>query len=439
MKWAAVVAAVVLLAACAAPVPAEPTPRPIASPEPSPTPPAVVVQAVQTAAPYDPGVPAIVVRALASPKPVGLPLSALAGRSGADVRVTLDRLLQEQVFLTALGMDAASNARLDDLLGVSTALDQGAIVLAEVLWAVKGQPQGESFLAAWRGQNADLLQYAQGQTTAANADLARRGSAIAEQLVLGDLPASQIEDLVRTRNQAQLGLADSTMSQKSLDVAQRVRVVASDSDDLARPLASAIATEVPTQAPAPTEGPDVDVRVSLNRLLLEQVYLTGAAVEAAADGRVPDAQARVSAASDSAGELGQQLAEVWGPDLGSALADRERAETATLVTLAAGGNRAQATTDLDRLRGEIDGLLAAANPLLPKGVLSQQLRPIDQAVLSASDAFTARDFTTAYARLREAARATQKPADTVALSIIDRYPGRYLLLPTPVPTDSPPG
>jgi hypothetical protein len=434
---AALVASVVLLTACAAPVPAEPTPKPVAAAA-TPAPIATPV-VVQTVPPYDPGVPAIVVRALASPKPVSLPLAILAGRSGADVRVTLDRLLQEQVYLTVLGMDAASNARLDDLLGVSSALDQGAIVLSEIVWAVKGQPAAESFLAAWRGQNADLLQYAQGQTSAARTDLGRRSSAIAEQLALGDTSGSVIEDLLRTRNQAQLGLDDATLSHNPRAVSQGVRLVASNSDELGRPLAAAIAAELPNQAPAPTEGPDITMRLGWNRLLVEHIYLTGAAVEAAADGRVLDAQARAGAASDSADELGQQLAQVWGPDLGSGLADHLRAETATLVALASGtGHRAQATTDLDHLRGEIDGLLAAANPLLPKGMLSQQVRPTDQALLAAADAFAARDFSTAYARLREAARATQKPADTVALSIIDRFPGRYLLLPTPAPTDSPP-
>jgi hypothetical protein len=168
VKWAAL-GAVMLLAACAAPVPPEPTPRLVAAP-PAPSPIASPV-VVQTVAPYDPGVPAIVVRALASPRPVGLPLPILAGRSGADVRVALDRLLQEQIFLSALGMDAASNARLDELLGVSSALDQSSIVLAEVLWAIEGQPAAESFLGAWRGQNADLIQYAQGQPGPASSDL----------------------------------------------------------------------------------------------------------------------------------------------------------------------------------------------------------------------------------------------------------------------------
>ncbi len=389
---------------------------------------------VQTVQPYDPGVPAIVVRALASPHPVGLPLSVLAGRSGADVRVALDRLLQEQIFLVALGMDAASNARLDELLGVSSALDQNSIVLAEVLWAVKGQPAAESFLGAWRGQNADLIQYAQGQTSSSSIDLGRRGSAIAEQLTLGDFSAALVEDLLRARNQAQLGLADATLSHNPVEVNRRVRQVATGSDDIGRPLAAAIAAQAPNLAPVSTVGPDVDVRLQLNRLLVEHIYLTGAAVEAATDGRGLDAQARVDAASASADELGQQLTDVWGVQVGNGLADRLRAETGALVALASGRNRSQVAADLDRLRGEIDGLLSGANPLLPKGMLSLQLRPIDQSVLGASDAFAARDFATAYALLREAARQTQKPADALALSIVDRFPGRYLALPTPSPT-----
>ena len=69
--------------------------------------------------------------------------------------------------------------------------------------------------------------------------------------------------------------------------------------------------------------------------------------------------------------------------------------------------------------------------MLPPGLLVQQLRASDQALLSAADAFAARDFLSGYARLRESARQSQKPADTLALSIIDRFPGRYLVLPSP--------
>ncbi len=430
VRWPVLSASVVLAgAACAAAVPPEPTPTPVA----------VIKQAtlvaspvvVQPAAPAGPGIPAIVVRAVASPSPLALPLASVAGRSGADVRVALDHLLQEHTFLTTLAIDAAGNARLDELLGVSGALDQNGLVLAEVLGAIKGQAVAESFVGAWRAQNADLIQSGHGQTAAVNIDLGQRELALAEQLALDDFSAGLAQGLLRTRNQTQLGLAAASISHDPVELTTRLRLAAAGADDLARPMAAAIAGRVPSPAAPPTEGPDIDVRLGLNRLLVAHVYVTGAALEAAADDRAVEVQARVDGANASADDLGRQLAAVWGPDLGTAVADRLRAQTAALVGLAAGGNRAQAAADVDRLRGELDGLLSGANPLLPKGMLKEQLRPSDQPMLAAADAFAARDFVSAYARLREASRQMQKPADALALSIVDRYPGRFLVRPNP--------
>jgi hypothetical protein len=110
-----------------------------------------------------------------------------------------------------------------------------------------------------------------------------------------------------------------------------------------------------------------------------------------------------------------------------------RAETAALVAVAAGSDRRQAAADLVRLRGELDRLLSGANQLLPAGLVGQNLRDSGQPLLTAADAFAARDFGTAFSRLRESARLSQKAADALALSIVDRYPARYFVLPTPAP------
>ena len=125
---------------------------------------------------------------------------------------------------------------------------------------------------------------------------------------------------------------------------------------------------------------------------------------------------------------------MYGQELGNGVADRLRAETAALVSVASGGDRARAAADLVRIRSELDSLLSGANQLLPPGLVGQQLRASDQPLLTAADAFAARDFATAFTRLRESARQSQKAADSVALSVVDRYPGRYFALPTPTPT-----
>ena len=381
-----------------------------------------------------PALPELAVRPVGSPSPVALPLSVLAGRSGADVRVALNLLFQEQLFLSASAMDAASSARLDELIGVSAALDQNSIALAELVGAVKGGLAAQILIEAWRGMVADLVQYAQGQQSVASADLERRRPVIAAQLAFAELPQAAVDDLLRRRIQSQLTLADAIISHNASQAAQRLRSAAAASDNLARPLAVAISAQVPAQAPPPTEGLDVDVRIGLTRLLHEHTYLTGAAVNAAADGRSVDLQALVGAADENATDLGAQLGSVYGAELGNGLADRVRAETASLVSVGSGGDRAQAAADLVRLRGELDRLLSAANQLLPPGLVNQELRASGQPLLTAADAFSVRDFGTAFTRLREAARLSQKAADSVALSVVDRYPSRYFVQPTPTPT-----
>jgi hypothetical protein len=250
---------------------------------------------------------------------------------------------------------------------------------------------------------------------------------------MGDFSSSIANDLLRSGLQAQESVADSIVAHAATQSLLRLRSAAAATDVLAQPLASAISAQVPTQAAPPTEGLDIDVRIGLTRALQEHALLTGMALDAAADGRAADQQALLAATSQNATDLGTQLESVYGPAVGSGLPDRLRAESAALVSAASGGDRRQAASDVNRLRGEIDRLLSDANQLLPPGLLNQELRAGDQPLLAAADAFYARDWPTAYARLRESARQTQKAADSIALSIVDRHPGRYLVLPTPLP------
>src|SRR5437879_1097941 len=52
--------------------------------------------------------PLPIVRPAASPSAIALPLSVLVGRGGGDLRVGLDLVLEEQTFLSAAVVEAAS-------------------------------------------------------------------------------------------------------------------------------------------------------------------------------------------------------------------------------------------------------------------------------------------------------------------------------------------
>jgi hypothetical protein len=389
---------------------------------------------VQAAAPQSAPRPAV--RPLASPSPVSLPLSLLAGRSGADLRVSLDVLLQEQAFLMAIAMQAASNARLDEQIGVSNLLDDNATTLAGIVGAVSGQAAAQALLDAWRGQTLDLLSFAQGQKSPALADLDSRRAAIAAQLAIGQFSAATADAALQRRQQAQLSLADSLAGHDQARATEQLTDLLQAGDDLGRPLATAMAAQLPDLLPAATEGGDVDVRLGLATAYTSHVLLTAAAVEAAADGRTADAQTYTAAAASADEEVGRELNLMFTSDTSGPVADRLNAQTTAYISAASGGDRRQAAADIDRLRGEMDALLSSANPLLAPGLLNQQLRASDQPLLTAADAFAARDYASAFARVHEAVRQAQKPSETLALAIVDRYPAKFLELPTPGPGSS---
>jgi hypothetical protein len=362
----------------------------------------------------------------------------LAGHTGADLRITLDRLLLEQEFLTLAGMDAASNARLDQVIGVSNALDQSNVSLAEVVGAVKGQSTADALVDALRGQSSDMVDSAGGWTPAAAADLEKRRGDIVNQLATDSFPADTVTGLEKTRDVTLLSMSQALVAHDQQTAAQRLEAAIAANDNLARPLAAALAARSSDLTPATVEGRDVDLRRSINQDLQEHLWWTALALSASADGRAPDAQVPLARADAASADLGSILGQVWTDDVGNEVADGLRSETATLEGIAGGADRRQSATELDRERSDLDGHLASANPLLPPGLMNQQLRASDQPFLVAADAFLTRDYAAAYSRVLEAGRQGQKPADSLALSIVDRFPGRYLELPPP-PSDQGPG
>jgi hypothetical protein len=372
---------------------------------------------------------------VASPSPASIPLSALAGRSGSDLRSSLDASLQENAYLTAATIEAANTARLDEMIGASTMLDESTLNLAEIVGSIKGQPAAQAFADAWRAQTTDLITYSQSPSSTPPADLDRQNGLIAAQLAVGEFSQQAAETVLRQRTQQELAVADSLASHDANQTAQRLATLVGSSGDLSQPLAAGLARQLPALAPAATDGADVDVRLQLESELLGHVYYTGAAVDAAADNRAGDAQAYSAAAGYAADDLASQLGDMYGADVGNGVADRLRGQTEAMLSAASGGDRHQASENVDTLRGQIDGLLSGANQLLAPGLLTQQLRASDQPMLTAADAFQARDYATAYARLHEAAHQSQKPAETLATAIVDRYPGRYLVLPSEPPGD----
>lgn len=82
------------------------------------------------------------------------------GGSDADVRVSLNSLLQEHAYLVTMATDAAAAGRTAEQAAAVTALGTNAAALGEVFTELLGGAAGAQFKELWGGRDADLLTYA---------------------------------------------------------------------------------------------------------------------------------------------------------------------------------------------------------------------------------------------------------------------------------------
>jgi hypothetical protein len=339
-------------------------------------------------------------------------------------------MLQDEAYLSLAALEAAGNARLDELIAANTALDQNATGLSQIVAAVNGQSAGQQALDSWRAANADLVQYAQAGSARQDAvrhDLDARRASIANQLAVGDFTNDEANNVLSTRFQQQLSLADAVTAHDEQHELQIARSTAASGDDFSRAWAAAIAARQPDQVPPPTEGPDIDIRANFARLMEERVYLIAFAQAAAADRRDADQRAATQVADANAADIGALIASAYGSDAGSSYTQGLRTEASALLSATSSGNRDQAVSDLDRVRSQLDSIVSNQNDILPHGLLTDEFRSVDQSLLAVSDAFQAHDYSTAYSRVHDAARASQHGADSLAEGIVDRFPIRFLV------------
>ena len=128
----------------------------------------------------------------ATPSTVPLALGTLVGHSCSDLHVALVLMLQDNAYASAAAVEAAANARLDELIAATAALDQSASTISQLVAAVRGQSDSQQVLDDWRAANSDLVQYAQGGAGTSQQDVARRNLQIradgsATHVATGDL------------------------------------------------------------------------------------------------------------------------------------------------------------------------------------------------------------------------------------------------------------
>ena len=170
--------------------------------------------------------------------------------------------------------------------------------------------------------------------------------------------------------------------------------------------------------------PAAGLRVGLNALLSEHVYLAAAATNAALAGRQPEFQAAAAALDANSVDVARAIGSVYGPDAEKAFLPLWRKHIGMVVDYTVGAatsDRAKqdkAVTDLVGYTQDFGAFLASANPHLPKSVVADLVK---HHVLTLKDVIEAQatpDQDRAFTALRTGAGHMQMIADQLAGAIV---------------------
>src|SRR6185437_583567 len=183
---------------------------------------------------------------------------------------------------------------------------------------------------------------------------------------------------------------------------------------------------VPTSA-----TPAAGLRVGLNALLSEHVYLAAAATTAALGGRQPEFEAAAAALDANSADVAKAIGSVYGPDAQKAFLPLWRKHIGMVVDYTAGAatqdraRQQKAVSDLVAYTQDLGAFLAGANPNLPKPVVAELVQHHVLTLKAVIDAQAARDQDRAFTALRVGAGHMQTIADPLADAIVKQFPDRF--------------
>lgn len=183
---------------------------------------------------------------------------------------------------------------------------------------------------------------------------------------------------------------------------------------------------------APTSAtPAAGLRVGLNALLSEHVYLAAAATNAALGGRQPEFEAAAAALDANSVDVARAIGSVYGPDAEKAFLPLWRKHIGMVVEYTVGvatGDRAKqekAVNDLVGYTQDFGAFLSGASPNLPKAVVADLVKHHVVTLKDVIDAQAAKDHARAFVAERTGAGHMQMIADPLAEAIVQQVPDRF--------------
>ena len=250
-----------------------------------------------------------------------------AESKAADFRTRLDLLLGEQVILIAKESSAAGTGRGgDEYAGYLHLLTSNGNDLTELVRSALGDAAATRFDQIWSAQNDNFVNYTIGLVThnKSKADLAMSGliRSFVPQFsqflaACTQVPLDPIQQLVFQHVLETRAMIDDQIAQSFPRLYADLRLVYAQASRIGDAVAPGITQKFPDKFPGNASSSAVDLRVSMNNLLQEHVYLATMTTSAATGVRTAEQSAAARALADNADALGTLFSGLFGAPVGT--------------------------------------------------------------------------------------------------------------------------
>ena len=377
-----------------------------------------------------------------SATPSGSPTTGavMTDTAAADLRTKLDLALGEHIIFAAKATEAALGGRTAEFAAYGDLLNKNGTDIGAMIGAAYGPAARDQFNKIWSAHNGFFVDYTTGVATK---DQAKMDKAVKD---LTTIYVPQFADFISGAT----GLPKDAVTSLTTDHVLQTKKVVDDQakgdwkaayadlraayahmQKIGDAIAPAIVAKLPDKFAGDPSNKGVDLRVGLNQLLQEHLYLASFATDAALAGRNDEFAAAGDALNTNGTDLGSAIGSVYGSAAKDAFNKIWSAHNGFFVDYTTG----VATKDKAKMDKAVSDLTTVYLPAfadflagatgLPNDALTALIKTHVLTTKAIVDAQGKKDWTAAAAADRAAGQHMEMIGDPLAKAIVAKVPDKF--------------
>jgi hypothetical protein len=360
--------------------------------------------------------------------------------AAADLRVKLDLLLGEHIILASKATGAALLGHDAEYKAYGGLLNTNGTDIGEMIGAAFGSGAKDQFNTIWSAHNGFFVDYTVGVATK---DTAKQDKAVKDLTTdyvpsfskfIADatgLPLEAVTSLITDHVVQTKQIVDDQAKQDWAAVYTDIRTAYAHMSMIGDPVAEAIAAKMPDKFAGDPTNKGVDLRVGLNNLLQEHLYLASFATGSALSGMSDEFNAAGMALNTNGTDLGAAIGSLYGSEAQDAWNKIWSAHNGFFVDYTTGvatkdsAKQDKAVQDLTTVYVPQFATFLAGATGLPEDALTQLITEHVLTTKAVVDAQAAGDATAAAAADRMAGQHMEMIGDPLAKAIVAKLADKF--------------